>query len=319
MRVLPADPEGEIVPSQGLAVNAIPAVGTVASTSDILILAPQTPDLAEEDMEVVQTMAEAGEVVPATVIDPSSAPNFEPSTQATAVSSLARALAAPAVVASPLTSVEALPLSGAPTSPAPSAVEEPDQQMGLSVPADETTTAEAIIAVADQVADGVEPLPPTPEAAPAPMDTARSTVTVLPPEVPGVVSAVKPVARPATLSTDASPAEIVPPVATAPASLPVTPELVATVVPAAAVASGTHLVQLGAFDSPEIAASEWARLQGRFRDFLGAREYVIQETQSGGRTLYRLRALGFPERADARILCAALTAEGADCIPVTVD
>jgi hypothetical protein len=46
---------------------------------------------------------------------------------------------------------------------------------------------------------------------------------------------------------------------------------------------------------------------------------VIQETQSNGRTFYRLRAMGFADRADARILCAALTAENAACIPVTVD
>jgi cell division protein FtsN len=87
----------------------------------------------------------------------------------------------------------------------------------------------------------------------------------------------------------------------------------------ASVAAGTHLIQLGAFDSAEIAASEWTRLQGQFGEFLGSRERVIQETQSGGRTFYRLRAQGFTDRADARRLCAALTAEGADCIPVTVD
>ena len=79
------------------------------------------------------------------------------------------------------------------------------------------------------------------------------------------------------------------------------------------------MVQLGAFDSAEIADSEWARLQSAHPEFLGSRDHVVQEVQSGGATLYRLRTLGFPERADARILCAALTAEGTDCIPVTVD
>jgi hypothetical protein len=87
----------------------------------------------------------------------------------------------------------------------------------------------------------------------------------------------------------------------------------------AEIPSGTNLVQLGAFDSAEIAASEWERLQGPFGEFLGDKERVIQETQSNGRTLYRLRAVGFEDRAEARALCAALTAEDAACIPVTVD
>ncbi|MFD1809072.1 SPOR domain-containing protein [Gemmobacter lanyuensis] len=37
-----------------------------------------------------------------------------------------------------------------------------------------------------------------------------------------------------------------------------------------------------------------------------------------GRTFYRLRAQGFSDEADARRFCAAITAEGAECIPVTL-
>jgi cell division protein FtsN len=139
---------------------------------------------------------------------------------------------------------------------------------------------------------------------------------VIPATVPGVAAAIRPAPRPAALRAPAAAAPVVAASASpaeAEAEAPASPALT-DVLPA-----GTHLVQLGAFDSAEIAASEWERLQGPFGEFLGGKERVIQETQSNGRTFYRLRAKGFSDRAEARILCAALTAEDADCIPVTVD
>lgn len=86
--------------------------------------------------------------------------------------------------------------------------------------------------------------------------------------------------------------------------------------PPESIMAGTNLVQLGAFDSPEIARSEWARLADRFDSFMAGKTRVVQSATSGGRTFYRLRAAGFDDIADARRFCAALTAENADCIPV---
>lgn len=80
--------------------------------------------------------------------------------------------------------------------------------------------------------------------------------------------------------------------------------------------SGTRLAQLGAFESPEIAAREWDRLGQRFGDYLDGKSRVIQEAQSGGRTFFRLRAHGFDDLDAARRFCAALQAERAECIPV---
>ncbi|WP_159979728.1 SPOR domain-containing protein [Roseobacter cerasinus] len=87
-------------------------------------------------------------------------------------------------------------------------------------------------------------------------------------------------------------------------------------VEAAAIPSGTRLVQLGAFDSADVARSEWGRLQGRFGEYMQNKSRVVQQTDSGGRSFYRLRAMGFVDLADARRFCSALKAEGADCIPV---
>ena len=80
---------------------------------------------------------------------------------------------------------------------------------------------------------------------------------------------------------------------------------------------GTRLVQLGAFDSPETARSEWDRLNARFGAFLEGKTRVIQRATSGGRTFYRLRAHGFADLSDTRRFCAELQAGRAECIPVS--
>lgn len=84
----------------------------------------------------------------------------------------------------------------------------------------------------------------------------------------------------------------------------------------ASIPSGTRLVQLGAYDSAEIARKEWDQFAGQFTDLVAAKQRVVQKASSGGRTFYRLRAMGFEDLADARRFCSAVVAEGADCIPV---
>ncbi len=79
---------------------------------------------------------------------------------------------------------------------------------------------------------------------------------------------------------------------------------------------GTRLVQLGAYGSPDVARAEWENAQARFGDYLLGKERVVQEAQTGGRTFFRLRALGFADLSEARRFCAVLVAEGANCIPV---
>jgi len=85
---------------------------------------------------------------------------------------------------------------------------------------------------------------------------------------------------------------------------------------AASIPAGTRLVQLGAFDSADVARSQWDKIEGRFGDFLQGKSRIVQKAKSGGRTFYRLRAMGFEDLSDARRFCSALLAENADCIPV---
>jgi hypothetical protein len=79
---------------------------------------------------------------------------------------------------------------------------------------------------------------------------------------------------------------------------------------------GTRLVQFGAFDSPEAARTEWVKLDGQFTDFLTDKQRVVQRALSGGKTFYRLRAMGFDDINDARRFCSAMLAERQACIPV---
>lgn len=137
----------------------------------------------------------------------------------------------------------------------------------------------------------------------------------IPISVPGVRRSPRPALRPAGLS------------ARAPAAAPVAEGVVADGVTddgegfeiaSSELETGTRLVQLGAFDTPDLARSEWARLSGNFPDFFLGRARVIEEASSGGATFYRLRAHGFGDLSASRRFCAALVAQGAACIPVTV-
>ncbi|MFY0690912.1 MAG: SPOR domain-containing protein [Paracoccaceae bacterium] len=81
-------------------------------------------------------------------------------------------------------------------------------------------------------------------------------------------------------------------------------------------APGTRLVQLGAYDSREEAVAAWDKIALQFDDYMDDKRRVVQETQSGGRTFYRLRAAGFDGLSSSRRFCAVLVAEGAGCIPI---
>lgn len=180
--------------------------------------------------------------------------------------------------------------------------------------ADIANADDPIQALADQIAANATPLT---EIAPAPntgvfdsdaeSDTATltplDTESLVPASVPGVARSLRPARRPEGLqqASLAAPVPAVPGVAERdPADIP----------------SGTRLVQFGAFDSPEIAREQWTRLQARFGEYLDDKERVIEEATSGGRVFFRLRAHGFEDLSDSRRFCAALVAEGADCIPV---
>ncbi len=121
-----------------------------------------------------------------------------------------------------------------------------------------------------------------------------------------LVSSLRPMPRPAAR---AAPALVSDPIAQSSAQT-------AAEVDPSTIAVGTRLVQLGAFDDGETARTDWARIVGRFPELMANKSLVVQPAESGGRTFYRLRAVGFADEDEARRFCTALLAENATCIPV---
>jgi hypothetical protein len=162
-----------------------------------------------------------------------------------------------------------------------------------------STTAE-ILALADSLSADVEPA-----------FTTEARTDRIAASVPGVTRSYLPAPRPSgrgnlsntirtaslAVANDATPA------------VPVVAEV--TSVPA-----GTHLVQLGAYDSADTARKEWTRITGQFEEYFDGKSRLVQEATSGGRQFFRLRATGFADINDARRFCATLQSEDTACIPV---
>ncbi len=302
MRDTPSNPGGELALNTGLAVNEVAAEGGASDPEDVLLLAPQSSGLTEEDL-LTQPTAEAEESPLGDALAPS--------------------LTVETVVEDPV--VTAVTLGTEPTA-----------EVDASVP-DAPMTADQVLALADQLAAGVAPLSELAEGetiAPAlsvdgaaVADGVQSSVAVISASIPGVTSTARPIKRPASLRASA------PAPAAAAETVPAAPEVSASAIDAvvaeavtvepevavsAPIAVGTTLVQLGAFDSADVAQSEWVELNRRFADFMSGKDLVIQEATSGGQTFYRLRATGFADLSDARRFCSALVAEQAACIPVVV-
>ncbi|MEP5154334.1 SPOR domain-containing protein [Planktotalea sp.] len=276
MRVRPENPGGSQASNQGLAVNDVAAAGGTAGPSDRIVLAPEPIDLSKEDTPLIDQLAAAQ-------------PKFEP--KPTEVITLTRPqVEAPSADLDPkMASIEALAAQIA-AGATPLTTQGQVRQEVV-----QTSIAEA--------PSRIEPIAaPTPQAP----TTLTLSATAISSSVPGVAISVRPKVRPAGIRTASlSAATVAAPVSSAvsevdPASIP----------------AGTRLVQLGAYESAEVARSEWTRFSSRFGEYMEGKQRVVQRAESGGRTFYRLRALGFSDLADARRFCSALTAQNTDCIPV---
>ena len=284
MRVQPDDPGGESAAFQGYSVNDVQADGGAAAPADRLALAPNTVGLTDED-----------------------------------------------IPASSDVTVAAAPVQDAPLE----AVSDTDTVADLAQTPDDAPDAIPanadvdMLALADQLTDGVAPLsetltditPTSADATQTTQEAANNAVAaaLLEPQLvsaalPGVAHSPRPLARPAGLvqvaATQTPPASA--DVTDAIGALPATVEIAA-----ADIVAGTRLVQLGAFESAEVARAEWDKLLVRFEDYFVGKQRVVQEATSGGKTFFRLRANGFTGVTDSRRFCAVLMNANVACIPVT--
>lgn len=172
-------------------------------------------------------------------------------------------------------------------------------------------SAEDVLALADRVAAGAAATATlSDDEATAAEDAALEPAAMLA-AMPGVRQSPRPPSRPSNLARPV-------PAAAATATPAATTAVVNAVVRSTPVPVGTKMVQLGAFESAEIAAGEWVRLTSRYEGVFDGKDQIIQQATSGGRTFFRLRALGFEELSEARDFCADLSAQGAACIPVVM-
>jgi len=78
--------------------------------------------------------------------------------------------------------------------------------------------------------------------------------------------------------------------------------------------SGAAVLQLGAFDSQELAARAWVAFRARYPSVSRRLSPAVQRADLGAKgIMYRLRAGPFADRAAATNACVQLKAAGANC------
>ncbi|MFC3168220.1 SPOR domain-containing protein [Paracoccus fontiphilus] len=280
-RTAPSEPGGELTNYTGYAVNTV-AEGVEHQPTQQVAIAPAPVGLSDEDVAMGQLGATARE--PATTSEVPLSFAGDPIVPLSDSEARALAEAQAAAEAQRLamadSAVQDAAISDAPASEGPVNEALTDEN---GVPTQAAAIAEALVQAQAEANPGVLTTSTRPTPRP------RSTR----------------VASAGTTATDARPV--------AAESRPTqAPEARPEAAPAASQASGPQ-VQLGAFDSNAIAASEWNRLMGKHVVF-GGKQQVIQQHQSNGRTFWRLRVAGFDSLSEARQFCAALKSAGTDCL-----
>jgi cell division protein FtsN len=78
-------------------------------------------------------------------------------------------------------------------------------------------------------------------------------------------------------------------------------------------ASGTYLVQIGAFSSPALADKGWSDAAAIAPGAAAGKGKRVEAVESNGKTLYRTSVTGFTSRADADAFCGRLKSAGKSC------
>lgn len=277
-RTAPENPGGELSDRTGLAVNTV-AAGQEPGRVDQVAIAPQATPLEAQDVAMGALGATAQ--APAHPVE------------------LPLSDDTPRVVARPdgESTEEPDMVADAAISDAPAASEAPVNEVVTDLAGNETRDVAISNALAEAgAAPAVAPasVAGSPRPAPRPRRLAPAAV------VASDAALAPAAAEAATAVTEARPED-------APAPTPAP----------AQVSSGASLVQIGAFDSDKLARGEWNRVSNKFGALFAGKGMVVQEHKANGRSFWRLRAAGFASKDEARRFCAALIAEGVDCIPAT--
>jgi len=151
---------------------------------------------------------------------------------------------------------------------------------------------------------------PAPVAAPKPAAPAPKIAAAAPKPVP----AMKPAQLPAQPSAPIGPATAAPRALASSAPPAAKPAPVAAPVASAPAASGSTVLQIGAYKSRGDADTAWNTYKTKHASLLSGYSPDVQQADLGEKgTWYRLRIAGFPSREVATGLCDRLKADGGSC------
>jgi hypothetical protein len=186
---------------------------------------------------------------------------------------------------------------------APEAVQPRPAPRGLTVQVDGATAKPAPLAA-------VAPSTAAPSTAPKPSTVASLTPT---PAKPAGNTAV--VARTAEPAAAPAAAAVKPSVSTLAKAASASPAASAPVAKAAVVksASGSAVVQIGAFSSTTLADKGWSDVSSAMAGDMAGKSKRIEALEKNGATLYRTSVTGFSTRASADTFCSGLKAKGKIC------
>ncbi len=278
-RVAPEDPGGMQAPHQGLSVNEIAADSEASGPVEEVTLAPPPAELEEED-ETSETLERIAAAEAAEEREAARAAEEREAARAAEEQRAAQVVAPEPEAPEDVTLAEADGIEDGEEDTASTVIE--DAPSGAL--ATDMAVAQALANTEDETFDDAQVSVETADAA-----------------------SLRPEPRPARAAIVNASAE---------RSQPAAEATTGGEVDVAELATGTRLVQLGAFASGDVARAEWERIVGRFPDYFDGKRRVVQKADSGGKTFYRLRAEGFTDLADTRRFCTELLAQQTDCIPV---
>jgi len=156
------------------------------------------------------------------------------------------------------------------------------------------------------------------EAAPAKTKAAPAKTKAAPPKTETATAKEPPLSVAKSLAPPAA-APVAPPVVK-PTPQPA-PEKVATAEPAPApvkkpAATGSYVLQIGAYKSEADADAAWRTYRGKHASLLSGYSQDVRKVDLGEKgTWYRLRVGSFADKDAAKALCTKLTADGGACFP----
>jgi SPOR domain len=164
-----------------------------------------------------------------------------------------------------------------------------------------------------EAVDEVRPVPTPAPVATKPVEAAPPPSKVMaPPPAPLKQPAPAVAVAPPVQQAVAKPAVVAP---AKPAPVAAAPTPAADGYKPAFAAYGDHVVQIAATSTEGAALAEWNKLSKAYPELLAGGQKFIQQADSNGKTVYRVRVGSFGSKADASQFCAAFKAKGGNCYP----